>query len=324
MRAPRLPLGIVLIGLVACAACAGPPSPPSPPPAEPYTDFSPVELKVEGQPDWMAAGFGSVWVKGERGMVSRIDPATATITAEIEADTTSPDHCNGIGVGTAGVWSCSFHDLVRLDPGTNRVAATIPTEKIHGQGRLVHAAGRIWILAGEGDQLVGVAEDDGSLSEPIALPVSCNDLGAVADIVFVACESADRVLRVDPAGAKVTADVPIPGPAHLSAASSGVWVAAEDRTLRLDPTSLATTLTVDGVVAGFDGGIKADDTGVWVRRADPFLTRIDAATGAQTRVISAPFDNGGDVLVDGAYVWVSDPANVVVRLDIPAAPKPPA
>ena len=315
-RCPALPLAFVLAFAVGACGAARQPTPP-PPPAEAYSAFAPVELKVRGQPDWLAAGFGSVWVKREDGMVSRIDPATATVSAEIEADTTSPENCNGIGIGADAIWSCSFQDLVRLDPETNQVAATYPAGKVHGQGRLVQAAGRIWALAGQGDQLVGVAEADGSLSAPITLPAVCNDLGAAADIVYAVCEGTDRVLRIDPTNATVTADVSIPGPASVSAASSGVWIAAQDGLLRLDPTSLATMLTVDGVVAGWLEGIHADDTGVWVHRFDPFLTRIDAATGAQTRVISAPFENGGDVLVDGAYLWVSDPANVVLRLEIP-------
>lgn len=304
-------LAIVLV-TSGCAATA----PPTPPPAEPYTAFEPVELKVTGQPDWMVAGFGSVWVKRETGKVSRIDPVTATVTAEIQADTTSPDHCNGIGVGTDAIWSCSFQDLVRIDPATDSVVETIQAGKIHGQGRIVQAAGRMWVLAGEGEKLVGVAEADGSLSEPIVLPVPCSDLGAAADVVYVVCSQAGRVLRVDPAAAAVTADVEVAAPAHVSAATTGVWVAAEDALLRLDPTSLETKLTLDGVVATWLGSIKADDAGVWVLRFDPFLTRVDAATGGQTRVISGP-DHGGDVLTEGDYLWASDPVDLIRRLEIP-------
>jgi hypothetical protein len=307
---------ILVVGLIATGCTA---APPSPPPAEPYTDFAPVELKVTGQPDWMVAGFGSIWVKRETGKVSRIDPATAEVTAEIEADTTSPDHCNGIGVGTDAIWSCSFHDLVRIDPETDAVIATIPTGKIHGQGRIVHAAGRMWVLSGEGDQLVGVAEADGSVSDPIALPVACGDLGAAADVVYAVCPQAGRVLRVDPATATVTADVEVPDPAHVSAAASGVWVAGEDALRRLDPDSLETQLTLDGVVATWLGAIKADDDGVWVLRLDPYLTRIDGTTGGQTRVISGP-DHGGDVVTEGDHLWVSDPVDVVRRLEVPTAP----
>ncbi len=316
------PRGTVFIGVVAImAACATPPAPATPPPAQPYTDFAPAEVKVASDPDWLAAGFGSIWIKRPEGFVSRVDAAAATITDEIRVHPTSEIQCAGVGPGADAMWSCASNDLVRIDPSTDTVVATIPAGKILGQGRLARAAGRIWVLAGEGDRLVGMAESDGSLSDPIALPVACHDLGAAADIVYVVCERADRVLRVDPASGTVTAEVTMTKPAWVSASAGGVWVSADQDLLRIDPMALTTTLHVKGLGTGERGAIWADDSGVWVRQVDPFLTRVDAATGSPTRVISAPFQSGGDVIVDGAYLWASDfDARLLVRLEIPSGP----
>jgi hypothetical protein len=44
-----------------------------PGPIEPRVE---VRLEVPGEPDWMASGAGSVWVKTADGYVQRIDPAT--------------------------------------------------------------------------------------------------------------------------------------------------------------------------------------------------------------------------------------------------------
>lgn len=324
MRDRRRPVGLAriavsgVIGMFAsAAACAAPAVVPTPPPPEPHTAFAPAEVKVLSDPDWLAAGFGSVWVKRPEGVVSRIDSTTATITAEIDVHEPSSDQCGGIGPGGDTMWSCASHDVVRIDPETDSVVATIPAGKIPGQGRLARAAGRIWVLAGEGDRLVGIAEDDGSLSEPIALPAACHDLGAAADIIYAVCDRADKVLRVDPASGSVTAEVAITDPNWVSAAAGGVWIAAGPDLLRLDPSSLSTTLQVMGLGTGERGAIWADDRGVWVRRVDPFLARVDAA-GRLTRVINAPFDSGGDVLVDGPYLWASDfDARMVVRLELP-------
>jgi hypothetical protein len=318
--APRLRLRIILIGVLGgVAACAAPPAPAAtPPPAEPHTAFAAVEVKVPSDPDWLAAGFGSVWVKRPEGLVSRVEVATATVTAEIRVHPTSEDQCGGMGPGTDGMWTCSSSDLVRIDPATDQVVATIPAGKIPGQGRIVRAAGRIWVLAGEGDRLVGVGDADGSLSEPIVLPVACHDLGAAVDIVYVVCERGDRVLRVDPAKGSVTAEVAITKPTWVSGTAGGVWVTADQDLVRLDPATLSTALIVKGLGTGERGAIWADDSGVWVRRIDPFLTRVDAATGAVTRIISAPFRSGGDVLVDGAHLWASDfDDRMLVRLEIP-------
>jgi hypothetical protein len=319
--APRLRVRIILIGVLAGVAACAPPSAPAatPPPAKPHTAFAPVEVKVPSDPDWLAAGFGSVWVKRPEGLVSRVDAATGTITAEIRVHPTSADQCGGMGPGTDGMWTCASTDLVRIDPSNDEIAATISAGKIPGQGRLARAAGRVWVLAGEGDRLVGVSEADGSLTEPIALPVACHDLGAAGDVIYVVCERADRVLRVDPAKGSVTAEVTLTKPTWVSAASGGVWVTADQDLVRLDPASLSTALVVKGLGTGERGAIWADDGGVWVRRIDPFLTRVDASTGAATRVISAPFRSGGDVLVDGAYLWASDfDDRMLVRLQVPA------
>ena len=307
----------ILAGIAACAAPSTPVA--TPPPAEPYTAFAPLEVKVLSDPDWLAAGFGSVWVKRPEGFVSRVDPATGTITSEIEVHPTSADQCGGVGPGMDAMWSCSANDLVRIDPATDTVVGTVAAGKIPGQGRLARAAGRIWVLAGDGDRLVGVTEADGSVSEPIALPVACSDLGAAADIVYVVCERADRVLRVDPASRAVAAEATLTKPTWVSATPGAVWVSADQDLVRLDPATLATCLVVRGLGTGERGTIWADEAGVWVRRIDPFLARVDGTSGAVTRVISAPFESGGDVIVDGAYLWATDfDARMLVRLEIPA------
>ena len=319
VRAVTVPAAISLVLIALGCAPAGPPSPP---PAEPHTAFAPVEIEIGGDPDWLGVGFGSLWVKADVGTVSRIDLATGEVAAEIEAHDLSGDlGCSGIGVGTDSVWTCAEQAVVRIDPTTDDVVASIRAAKVWSQGRIVQAAGRMWVLSGNGDQLVGVAEADGSLSEPIVLPVPCTDLGAVADIVYVVCEAAGRMLRVDPAAASVSADVPIVGPTHVSAADNGVWVAAAQGVLRLDLDSLEPSLTIDGLTVGFFGTIRADDSGVWVRRVDPFLTRIDGASGAVTRIVSAPWGGAGDVIADGDRLWASDvDGQVVVRLDLPVGP----
>jgi hypothetical protein len=257
-------------------------------------------------------------VKRPEGVVSRVDAASGAITAEIEVHPTSADQCAGVGQGIDAMWSCAANDLVKIDPMTDTVVATVAAGKILSQGRLVRAAGLIWILSENGDRLVGLAEADGSLTEPIALPVACHDLGAAADIVYVACERADRVLRVDPATRAVTAEVTVTKPVWASASANGVWVSADEDLLRLDPTTLSTTITVKGLGTGERGSIWADEEGVWVRRIAPFLARVDAGSGAVTRVVSAPFDSGGDVIVDGDHVWATDfDARILVRLEIP-------
>jgi DNA-binding beta-propeller fold protein YncE len=277
-----------------------------------------LEVDLTGNPDWMAAAAGSVWVKRDDGVVTRLDPGSGEIIADIDVKAVpNEDPCTGIGVSTDAIWSCSETSIVRIDPTTNEVTKTVPVGKIWAQGRLVHAAGRIWVLAGEGDRLVGITTADGAAAEPISLPAKCVDLGAASDVVYAACTDDDTVLRIDPATAAIT-KVAVKGPNHVSVAGSSAWVAAAEGLLRLEPTSLATQLTIPEIVPGAFGGILADDAAVWVRQENPFLIRVDATTGAQTRVITAPHGSG-DVVVDGTRIWASDvEGNSLIRLTVPA------
>ncbi len=309
--------GAILIAGLA-GACSASTPPPSPPPSEPHTAFAPLELKVLGGPDWLVTTAGSLWVKRDDGHVNRIDPASGDVQAEIVSRVTSADGCNGLGTSAGAVWTCSGPDLVRIDPETNEVTDTIPIGKVFSQGRLVEATDRIWVLSGNGDKLVGVTTADNSPGDPVALPVACADLAVADDVIYAACPDADTVLRVDPAAGSVTAKVTVPDAAQISATSGAVWVAGGDGLVRLDPSSLATKLTVPGMATGWLGSILASPAEVWVRGEDPFLTRVDAATGATTWIVSAPY-GAGDVLVDRDRVWTSDnEGNVLVRLTIPA------
>jgi hypothetical protein len=307
----------VAVAVLLAGACAAQPA--TPPPAEPYTSFEPAEVKVKSDPDWLAAGFGAIWLKRPEGFVDRIDAATATVAAEIRVHDTGAEPCEGIGTGGSSVWACDSGDLVGVDPGTNDIAERVAAGKIAVQARLVAGGGRIWVLAGGGDSLVGIDEATGAIGDPIVLPAACNDLGAAADVVYVVCEAADRVIRVDTTSRAVSAEAEVDGPNWVTADASGVWISAGNDLLRVDPVSLKTAVTVPGMGTGQLGSIWADAAGVWVRKRDPFLSNVQP-DGAIRRVISAPFQTGGDVLGLGDDIWVTAiDDRLVIRLTVPTA-----
>jgi len=77
---------------------------------------------------------------------------------------------------------------------------------------------------------------------------------------------------------------------------------------RIDVTSGAVTTTVEGGI-GYDGGISADDSSVWVRKGGLTLQRLDSATGDILEEISADTSEvagrGGDILVAIDAIWVT-------------------
>jgi len=317
--AQRFAIGFVAAGLVAACAAAK----VSPPTAEPIDAFAPIEVKVDSDPDWLAAGFGSIWLKRPEGFVDRIDAMAPRVTAKIKVHEASEDACNGVAAGATGIWSCAFQDLVRIDPASNTVIQTVHAGRIPGQPRLPFIDGKLWILVGNGDKVVGVAEADGSMTDPIALPTACHDLAASSDAVYAVCERGDRVFRIDPATGSVTAEATVARPTCIDAVQGGVWVSADSGVLRLDPTSLKTIATIEGIGCGTRGAIRADPGGLWVLAAQTpsnAMTRVDGATNTVTRVVTAPYTGGGDILVDGDYVWSTGyQERIVVRMTAPTS-----
>jgi hypothetical protein len=181
--------------------------------------------------------------------------------------------------------------------------------------------GQVWVLAGQGEQLVAISEADGTVADPIVLPVACSDLTQGTNAIIAVCPSADRVLRVDPSAKSVTAEETVSEPTSASVNGTGVWVGTADGVLRLDPVTLTRGSTVADVVPGSFGTVWANAEGVFVRRISTYLTRIDPATGFVTHTLKVPldvgpFDGGGDVVGFGDWLWTSDSeAGVVVRLN---------
>jgi len=116
------------------------------------------DARVElDSPDWLASGFGSVWVKRDDGAIVRLGPG-GKVQATIDADIYQPPVCQGLGVSADAVWACATEGtIIRIDPETNDVAAEIDLPKINEQGRLVSHGGQVWVLNGDGDKLKGLA-----------------------------------------------------------------------------------------------------------------------------------------------------------------------
>ena len=138
----------VLVALGSCSSSPEPkaeePKPKATPTAPAPSDVDRVQLKkVEDvrveldSPDWLVSGFGSVWVKQDDGAIVRLSPK-GKVQATIDADIYQPPVCQGLGVTADAVWACATEGtIIRIDPETNEVAATVEVPKINEQGRLV-------------------------------------------------------------------------------------------------------------------------------------------------------------------------------------------
>ena len=290
---------------VALAGCGKPNATPAPP--VPLAERVIEILDMPGDPDWLVAGFGSVWVKRDDGSVARVDAQSHEVVALIDADVSNPGLCQGIGTDGTSIWACSGPDIVRIDPVTNEVADVVAAHKIFGQGRLVHEAGRIWILNGEdGQRLVGVDVATLEVSSPIELGAGCRDLAVGGGSVWAACTPSNVVLRIDPTAGTVTRRIELESPYQVTVGPTAAWAATPTGVARIDLDDDSLTVVAMDPGPLDESGLWLDARSVWVRGASPFLTRIDAATARIVETITAPEIGPGDIVGLDGTLWASD------------------
>ena len=150
------------------------------------------------------------------------------------------------------------------------------------------------------------------------------DLAAGAGAVW-AVTSGAGLLRIDPRNARLTASLPGPVSA-VATGDGGVWAVCcqgrvrRGRVTRLDPASGQVIAAVG--LPGRPLAVGAGPGGVWVRGAQGWLWRVDPAGDRLAGAIRLPTvpggaELGGEVMVAGEVVWVSDPgAGIVRRVDL--------
>ncbi len=270
-------------------------------------DREQAHWQLLGGPDWLADGFGSVWVKVDQGDVRRIDPATNTILTEIPV---SDDLCQGLGASPEAIWSCTrdfdqpIH-IARIDPASDEVIATIVVGKAPDQGKLVYARGKIWVLNGLGDAIMGIDPATNTLGDPISLGTRCTDLAADGDVIWAVCPIDGVVMRVE-ANDEVTAAPAMFKNARQISVADFAFVGFGSGIAQLDRESMEVVALYD-VLPGPVGAILATDDSVWVRRdGAPFLTRLDPVNQTVVETIEA---NGplspGDMVMAFDSLWTT-------------------
>src|SRR5208283_2721270 len=125
----------------------------------------------------VATGAGSFWmVSDQKGVLSRIDPATNKVIAEIRV----PEESAAVNFGEDAAWvtSPAANTLTRVDPKTNQVTATIAVGP--GPRFLTVGAGSIWTL-NQGDG--SISRVDGKTAKVIAT-IEAGISGGGGEIAF--------------------------------------------------------------------------------------------------------------------------------------------
>jgi hypothetical protein len=276
-------------------------------------------------PDELAFVQGFIWVKTDDGHVIQIDPSTNTAVGDIKVDTTSDlyHYCQGLGTDGTNIWACSATgdedhrtiDVVRIDPTTRSVVATVKVGKIFDQFNMPFLLNQIWVLSGNGDKLVGIDITTNQPSPAIDLGTRCFQVAVVDKSLLVTCRLDNLILRVDPEKGEVTERLEFPSPLNIAATENGIWLSQNNAVMRLDPESLNPVTMLTKL---FNADIFATKEAIWVRLEDGFLYRIDPISNQLMEQIKTDQSlSMGSILVTSDSIWTTaGDDDLLIRLSL--------
>ena len=301
----------------------------APPPGNPGPDTIDVGPADASE---LAAGASGLWLlnhHNDRGNeLVRVDPGGLRVTARIEIGDSASTPVVGedgslFAVRPRNGTRPDRPELVRVDPATNRVAATfvLPSaSRTYGVTGLVATRGMVWV-AYPGRGLVRVDPAARTTREFTAggRLVGVDRLAVAGGRLWAA--NGRELHRVDPRDGTVEATVgdrdlraAMP-PAALAGGAGGLWVHGfgpdGERLLRLDPASgrvqavTALSERTDGRLVQVDLG--ADDRVVAIRSGSRLLL-ADPDQGAVSAAMPAPGTRSAGMAVRSGVIWLSDPA----------------
>jgi outer membrane protein assembly factor BamB len=261
-------------------------------------------------PDGLALVGDAVFVKTDDGHVVRVDRARRKLDVDVKVDTASDpnQYCQGIGSDGHALWACSAADgrtdLVRLDPTTLEVRATVRVDKVFDQLTLPVVDGRVWVLTGTGETLTAV---DTATNRTTSYPLGrrCLQIAATPATVYLTCLLTDEVVAVDASTGRLVERTTVPGAVNIAADEHDVWVSGSDGIVRLS-TGLEPRAVYPGLVAGRDGDLLLTPDALWVRQGPSFLLRIDIESGdVAAQYAIEPALSGGSLLAADDEIWTS-------------------
>lgn len=280
---------------------------------DPLTNRTVAKVPVKKPCSGLAVALGALWAPNcEDGTVHRIDGATNTTVAIIQARPSNNE--GGIAFGAGSLWLpiAPGDTLARIDPATNSVSHRIKIQG--GSHTAVFGYGLVWVTSTDHHLVSAVHPATNKVIAEIPTGAAPRFLAAGEGFVWTLNQTDGSVSKIDPNLMKTVATIAVgvPGPGGDIAAGEGaVWVT--HRTIpvsRIDPTTLKVTAQFIG--SGGDA-IRVLMGSVWlangrwgnVWRFQPGKVTMAAPPAWTEFAQAADLDGDGkpDLLVEELDVW---------------------
>lgn len=270
------------------------------------------KIPIGGDADWLAIGFGSVWVTvAKNNEIVRVDPVRNVAQARIPVD---KEPCYGIGIGVDRVWvlNCQSKTLTRINPKTNAVDMRVPVKiDDSGEGSIAVDDHYVWYASnedGHSGTLSQVEVKTGRKLKGIAVGKDTGVVKLAFGSVWAISSGEGNVYRVNPTTRKVTAMITVAeGPRFTTEGAGSLWVLTQSdgNVSRIDPATNKVVAVIPVHVPGKGGEICFGGGLIWVTMDGTPVTRIDPATN---KVIDQ-YDNypkADGIRYGFGSIWVSD------------------
>jgi virginiamycin B lyase len=176
----------------------------------------------------VVAGAGSIWVASDgKGLVSRIDPTSNSVTASIRVD--SETYFLTFGFGSLWAASSKNGTLQRIDPKTNRV--TKRTKLGKQPGFLVAGEGAVWVQE-QGDGTVARVDPiSGTVLGRVKVgkDLLYGDIDTGAGKVWLRTTADQTFVAIDPSSLTILGRYgKASGSGAVRFADTGLWTSAHD------------------------------------------------------------------------------------------------
>jgi|SRR5579862_7952037 len=268
-------------------------------------------IKVSGAPDWIARGFGSMWI-ANGSAIEQVNPKTDAGAGVVAAGT---DPCEGVAIGFGSVWTvdCADSALIRIDPQSGRIIDRIrlPGTAVYGEGLLAVDGNGVWVPTSDMDARSGalVRVDPQTDSIVASIPVPYDSSGAAAGFgsIWLTSAGTSRVLRINPADNSISARIKVHrGPRFIATGEGGVWSLnqSDGSVSHINPSTDRVVATIRLAVPGDGGCIAAGAGGVWVTMPATPLSQIQPKTN---KIVGQWVGSGGDCITTGfRSVWLAN------------------
>lgn len=274
---------------------------------------------VAGHPDWFAVMKNGVWVtSSSANHVVWLDAKTNQTGAVVTVN----KPCAGLVVAFGSLWipSCGDHSVVRVNPKTGALQATVAgAGPADSEGGIAAGAGSIWIVTTKDSDLVRIDPETNKVIATIRIPAGSFNPTFAAGSVWVSSNKGGVLVRVDPKTNHFVSMTPVgPMPRFLTVGAGSVWVLnqGDGSIARVDAKTGKRLALIQAGIPGFGGEIAFGKGAVWATVFGFPMTKVDPKTNA---VVAQWHGAGGDSIRVGlGTVWLTTYKGAKVwRLPVP-------